>query len=80
MSKEKSYSEKLNFYYDRKRVGDTRKIANQLGYSESHVINVREGRRYNKLIADHLYKLSARRKPNMALSANSDVWKNNSNF
>jgi hypothetical protein len=60
--------EKLNpaqqvaFYNARIRKGDTAKLAAQTGYSTSHVINVRAGRRTAPAsLAEAMFKLSRRR-------------------
>jgi hypothetical protein len=53
---------KMAFYTARKRQGDTTKIAEQSGYSVSHVSNIMAGRRLvNNTVANVMYNISRRR-------------------
>jgi hypothetical protein len=53
---------KMAFYTARKRQGDTTKIAEQSGYSVSHVSNIMAGRRsVNSTVANVMYNISRRR-------------------
>ena len=53
---------KMAFYTARKRQGDTTRIAEQSGYSVSHVSNIMAGRRLvNQDVANVLYNISRRR-------------------
>jgi hypothetical protein len=55
--------EKLNFFKTRSRKGDVTRIAENTGYSESHVYNVVAGRRsVPQVMANEMYKLTYRRK------------------
>ncbi len=52
----------LSFYSKRTRRGDVQRIAETTGYSESHISNVKAGRRrINDTIADAMYYISRRR-------------------
>jgi len=52
----------LRFYNSRTRRGDGIRLAEETGYSESHISNVKAGRRrINDTIADAMYYLSRRR-------------------
>jgi plasmid maintenance system antidote protein VapI len=52
----------LSFYSKRTRRGDVQRLANETGYSESHISNVKAGRRrITNDIADAMYYLSRRR-------------------
>lgn len=52
----------LSFYRHRSRRGDIQRIAEETGYSESHISNVKAGRRrINETIANSMYYLSRRR-------------------
>ncbi len=52
----------LRFYSYRTRRGDNARLAEETGYSESHISNVKAGRRrINDEIADAMYYLSRRR-------------------
>lgn len=52
----------LRFYSMRTRRGDIQRLANETGYSESHISNVKAGRRrITNDIADAMYYLSRRR-------------------
>lgn len=53
---------KMAFYTARKRQGDTTRIAEQSGYSVSHVSNIMAGRRLvNQDVANVMYNISRRR-------------------
>jgi hypothetical protein len=53
---------KLAFYKARQRQGDTTRLAEETGYSVSHVSNVTSGRRrVNNTIANAMYTLTRRR-------------------
>lgn len=53
---------KMAFYTARKRQGDTTRIAEQSGYSVSHVSNIMAGRRsVNQDVANVMYNISRRR-------------------
>ena len=53
---------KMAFYTARKRQGDTTSIAEQSGYSVSHVSNIMAGRRLvNQDVANVMYNISRRR-------------------
>lgn len=67
-NKQKSLKRRMNrtailrFYLMRTRRGDVQRLANETGYSESHISNVKNGRRrINNDIADAMYYLSRRR-------------------
>lgn len=52
----------LSFYTKRTRRGDVQRLANETGYSESHISNVKNGRRrINNTIANAMYYISRRR-------------------
>lgn len=52
----------LSFYTKRTRRGDIQRLADETGYSESHISNVKHGRRrINNDIADAMYFISRRR-------------------
>jgi len=52
----------LSFYSKRTRRGDVQRITETTGYSESHISNVKAGRRrINDTIADAMYYISRRR-------------------
>ena len=52
----------LSFYSKRTRRGDVQRLAAETGYSESHISNVKAGRRrITNDIADAMYYLSRRR-------------------
>lgn len=65
-------SAKQAFFTARKRSGDATRIADQTGYSVSHITNVIAGRRnVTNVIANEMYNVSRRRmknseKPDMA--------------
>ena len=53
---------KMAFYTARKRQGDTTRIAEQSGYSVSHVSNIMAGRRLvNQDVVNVMYNISRRR-------------------
>ena len=53
---------KLAFYNARKRSGDTARLSEVTGYSTGHITNVINGNRsVNPIIANAMYKISARR-------------------
>ena len=59
---------KLAFFKARKRTGDTTRLAEETGYSVSHVSNVTSGtRRVNNTIANAMYMLTRRRVKNSKL-------------
>ena len=59
---------KLAFFKARKRTGDTTRLAEETGYSVSHVSNVTSGtRRVNNTIANAMYMLTLRRVKNSEL-------------
>lgn len=52
----------LSFYSKRSMLGDGQRISEMTGYSESHISNVKAGRRrINSDIANAMYYLSRRR-------------------
>jgi hypothetical protein len=52
----------LMFYNARSRRGDNQRLAERTGYSESHISNVRTGRRsINDTIANAMYYISRNR-------------------
>ena len=56
---------KLAFYKARQRQGDTTRLAEETGYSVSHVSNVTNGRRrVNNTIANAMYMVTRRRQKN----------------
>jgi plasmid maintenance system antidote protein VapI len=56
---------KLNFFKARKRKGDLNSVAENTGYSKSHVSNVVAGRRsVPQSMADEMYRISRRRTTN----------------
>jgi hypothetical protein len=60
-----SPKEKVAFYSTRTRKGDNHKLAYITGYSVSHIINVRAGRRTPPTsLAEAMFKLSRRRSIN----------------
>lgn len=55
----------LMFYRARTRRGDNQRLSEKTGYSESHIVNVREGRRsINDTIANAMYYVSRQRLKN----------------
>ena len=61
---------KLAFFKARKRTGDTTRLAEETGYSVSHVSNVTSGtRRVNNTIANAMYMLTRRRVKNSELAS-----------
>jgi hypothetical protein len=60
---------KLAFFKARKRTGDTTRLAEETGYSVSHLSNVTSGtRRVNNTIANAMYMLTRRRVKNSELA------------
>ena len=60
---------KLAFYKARKRTGDTTRIAEETGYSVSHVSNMTSGtRRVTNPVANTMYMLTRRRTKNSELA------------
>ena len=60
---------KLAFFKARKRTGDTTRLAEETGYSVSHVSNVTSGtRRVNNTIANAMYMLTRRHTRNSELA------------
>ena len=60
---------KLAFFKARKRTGDTTRLAEETGYSVSHLSNVTSGtRRVNNTIANAMYMLTRRRTRNSELA------------
>ena len=52
----------LSFYMKRTRKGDVQRLAEETGYSESHISNVKAGRRrITNEIANAMYYISRRR-------------------
>ena len=52
----------LSFYSRRSMLGDGQRISEMTGYSESHISNVKAGRRrINSDIANAMYQISRRR-------------------
>ena len=52
----------LRFYLNRSRRGDNVRLSDETGYSESHISNVKAGRRrINNTIANAMYYISRRR-------------------
>jgi hypothetical protein len=64
-----SSTEKLAFFNARKRTGDTIRIAEETGYSVSHVYNMTNGnRQVTNPVANVMYKLTRRRVKNSELA------------
>jgi transcriptional regulator with XRE-family HTH domain len=60
---------KLAFFKARQRTGDTARLAEETGYSVSHVSNVTNGRRkVNDTIANAMYMIARRRAKNSELA------------
>ena len=60
---------KLAFFKARKRTGDTTRIAEETGYSVSHVSNMTSGtRRVTNPVANAMYMLTRRRIKNSELA------------
>ena len=60
---------KLAFFKARKRTGDTTRLAEETGYSVSHVSNMTSGtRRVNNTVANAMYMLTRRRVKNSELA------------
>jgi hypothetical protein len=65
MNQKLNRTAKLSFYNARKRQGDATRIAENTGYSYSHIINVMNGNRsIPQGIADEMYSISRRRLTN----------------
>lgn len=67
-SKQKSLKRRMNntailsFYSRRSMLGDGQRISEMTGYSESHISNIKAGRRrINSDVADAMYYISRRR-------------------
>jgi hypothetical protein len=57
---------KLAFFTHRQRTGDVTRIADETGYSVSHVSNMINGvRRVNDTVANAMYMLTRRRQKNI---------------
>ena len=53
---------KLSFFTHRQKTGDLTRLAEETGYSVSHLSNITSGvRRVNNLIANAMYNLTRRR-------------------
>lgn len=66
---------KQAFYSARKHDGDAVRIADQTGYSVSHISNVIAGRRnVNDTIANAMYRISRRRMKNSEKQDNTTVF------
>jgi len=60
---------KLAFFKARKRTGDTTRLAEETGYSVSHVSNMTSGtRKVNNTVANAMYMLTRRRVKNSELA------------
>ena len=60
---------KLAFFKARKRTGDTTRLAEETGYSVSHVSNMTSGtRKVNNTVANAMYMLTRRRTKNSDLA------------
>jgi hypothetical protein len=60
---------KLAFFKARKRQGDVTRLAEETGYSTSHVSNIISGRRStNRYITNAMYNLTRRRVKNSELA------------
>jgi DNA-binding transcriptional regulator YdaS (Cro superfamily) len=60
---------KLAFFKARQRTGDAARLAEETGYSVSHVSNVTNGRRkVNNTIANAMYMVARRRTKNSELA------------
>lgn len=65
MSNKMNSVEKLNFFKARQRKGDVTRIAENTGYSVSHVSNVVTGRRsVPQVMANEMYNITRRRRTN----------------
>lgn len=61
---------KLSFFTARQRQGDVNRIAENTGYSTSHISNVLAGRRsVPSLMANEMYNISRRREKNSEIFA-----------
>lgn len=62
MTKRLNSTAKLSFYNARARKGDVVRIADETGYSESHVRQVKNGQRsINEMLGNAFYNISRRR-------------------
>lgn len=62
MNRRLNRTAKLSFFTARKRQGDATRIAENTGYSLSHVVNVMNGNRtVPQVMADEMYNISRRR-------------------
>lgn len=58
---------KLSFFTHRRRQGDVNRIADETGYSTSHITNMLSGaRKVNNTVANAMYNLTSRRVKNQA--------------
>ena len=56
---------KLSFFTARKKQGDAARIAENTGYSYSHIVNIMNGNRtVPQLVADEMYNISRNRTTN----------------
>jgi len=62
MNRKLNRTAKLSFFTARKRQGDATRIAENTGYSLSHVVNVMNGNRtVPQVMANEMYNISRRR-------------------
>jgi hypothetical protein len=62
MKRKLNRTAKLSFFTAHKRQGDISRIAENTGYSYSHVVNIMNGKRsIPQSIADEMYNVSRRR-------------------
>ena len=60
---------KLSFFKARKRQGEVSRLAEETGYSVSHLSNITSGvRRVNDTVANAMYMLTRRRTKNIELA------------
>jgi hypothetical protein len=65
MNRKLNRTAKLSFFTARKRQGDVTRIAENTGYSLSHVVNVMNGNRtVSQTMANEMYNISRRRVKN----------------
>jgi hypothetical protein len=65
MNRKLNRTAKLSFFTARKRQGDATRIAENTGYSLSHVVNVMNGNRtVSQTMANEMYNISRRRVKN----------------
>jgi hypothetical protein len=65
MNRKLNRTAKLSFFTSRKRQGDATRIAENTGYSLSHVVNVMNGNRtVSQTMANEMYNISRRRVKN----------------